>query len=145
MRHPPVHLGAAQLDVRRPHNFRTALGTNQARLFRLNVTVLKLRALATWVEPSRTRLALVVLFASAAILTLVPARLLFTAGVLVAFSKPLRNPGVGLLTLASRRFWGGLPAPALSDGAYAALAVDEVTGSLVPAGGRGGRGVQAMR
>jgi hypothetical protein len=75
----------------------------------------------TWRDAVRTRLYVGALLALALLWSIVPARWLFTAFVLVQFTKPLRSSGKGLSRLAFDRFWDGLPMPARSDAAYLPL------------------------
>jgi hypothetical protein len=91
---------------------------------RLNAVVLKLRSLYTWRDPPRSRAFVVALLLAALVVSVVPARVLFTLFVLAQFTKPLRSRKAGLTTIALRRFWDGLPVPSVSDPVYAPLPPD---------------------
>jgi hypothetical protein len=128
----------------RLRNFRNSLGMNQVRMNRLNTIVLKVRSLYTWRDPPRTRLYIVALGVLALVWAVVPYRVLFTAFVVVNFTRPLRPSGKGLGRLAFDRFWDGLPLPKRSDAAYLPLEVrpagEEEAGTDVGAPGWLGSG-----
>ena len=119
--------------LERLRNFRSTLGNNQARLHRLNTAAQRLRSLYTWRDPLRTQLFLAALTLAAAVAALVPSQWLFTAGTLFLFSKPLRSPGKGVVSLSLERFWFGLPVPSVSDPVYQPGMIDD-SRVLYPAG-----------
>jgi hypothetical protein len=100
--------------------FRGNLGQQQGRLIRLNAILLKLRALFTWRDPTRTVIFLGGMGAMAWGLALTPARVVFSALLLHYFTKVLRDRAPGVVGLAWKRFWEGLP---LAKGGYYASKV----------------------
>lgn len=126
-------------------NFRDTLAANQVRMRSANMLALRLRALYTWRDPARSRTFVALLVFAAVVLVAVPARVLLGAFALLQLTKPLRNPGAGLVTLAFKRFWEGIPVPSpLADPVYAPIAaeahgdVDGFTGTTAAHGAASG-------
>jgi len=95
------------------------LGKVQFKLHKQLLRWQRLLAVLSWKSPSRTRLFMLLLLVAAAVLCVVPFRLLFVLVVLGQFSKPLRDNASGLSKLALGRFLQGLPLPSLSAAVYA--------------------------
>ena len=89
--------------------FRDVLGKNQLRLHRLNDVMLRLRALATWKDPTRSAALVAALLALAVVLSAVPVRLLLGALLLQQFTRVLRPRGRGVVGLLWQRFFWSMP------------------------------------
>jgi len=92
-------------------NFRVNLGVQQGRLIRVNQIVLRLRSLYTWKDPSRTAIFFLGTVFTASVLANIPMRILASAILLFYFTKAFRDPTPGVVGLAWRRFWDGIPLP----------------------------------
>jgi hypothetical protein len=111
--------GSVLTTMRRMLRIRTTLGRAQRAVHRFNVVIMKVHALVTWQDPTRTRLFVMWLAGTGLWLLFVPLRVTFALLLLHQFTKVLRDPNPGVARLSLARFFDGLPLPSLATAAYA--------------------------
>lgn len=90
-------------------SIQVGVGKMQAKLRTWNIALLRIKALHSWADITRTRLWVCGLTMFAWIMCYIPLKITVTWGVLFVFSRPIRPRGKMLPDLLMDEFWEGLP------------------------------------